>query len=281
MARIKIAKVQRNCKKCGQSFEVPPSRAKDNRGVFCSNACRGYSRISHNMQKLCAVCGTSFETNKSRRGAKYCSTHCQDIGMIKRESKICEFCGDSYERRPSRMKDKRFCSNSCASKWRYNSIPTVHKSLTEGRPSPFKGIPRADEIKLKISKANTGKPKPWQQGDKNVSKRPEVAFKKSIAVLGAKNPQWNGGTSFLPYCHKFNETLKAEIRERDGHKCQLCGETKNRRKLDVHHIHYDKPNCNPDLIALCSRCNIKANFNRDYFEGLFIKKLTERGLLLS
>ncbi len=96
---------------------------------------------------------------------------------------------------------------------------------------------------------------------------------------GEGNPRWLGGISFLPYCHKFNKQLKERIRDRDNRTCQLCGERENGRKLDVHHVHYDKEDCDPDLIALCSRCNAKANTNRDYYEGLFTKRLEIRGLL--
>ncbi len=96
-----------------------------------------------------------------------------------------------------------------------------------------------------------------------------------------KHPNWKGGLSYLPYCFKFNKELKEEIRERDNRICQLCGKTEeeNGRKLDVHHIHYDKENCYPDLITLCNSCNIKANFNRDYWINVYMKILEKRGLL--
>jgi len=57
-------------------------------------------------------------------------------------------------------------------------------------------------------------------------------------------------------------------------------EDENGQKLSVHHVHYDKENCAPDLISLCWRCNLKANTNRDYYENFFMEKLKERGLLI-
>ena len=94
---------------------------------------------------------------------------------------------------------------------------------------------------------------------------------------GANSPNWKGGLTFIPYCYKFNKQLKEKIRKRDNYKCQECGKTEleNGRKLTCHHIHYDKPNCNPDLISLCNSCNAKANFNRDYWEEHFIQKVKE------
>lgn len=96
---------------------------------------------------------------------------------------------------------------------------------------------------------------------------------------GENSPLWKGGLSFDPYCPKFNESLKEIIRERDNRTCQLCNTKENGKKLCVHHIHYDKENCAPDLISLCTRCSTKVNFNRDYYETLFIGKLKSRGLL--
>lgn len=125
-----------------------------------------------------------------------------------------------------------------------------------GESHPLYGIPRSEETKRKISKTQT------QRGVHKLE----------------KNGNWHGGLSFEPYCNKFNETLKEQIRSRDTRSCQLCGKSEpdNGRKLDVHHIHYDKENCKPDLIALCLSCNSKVNFNRDYYEELFMNKLTQK-----
>jgi hypothetical protein len=51
---------------------------------------------------------------------------------------------------------------------------------------------------------------------------------------------------------------------------EWCG-----RRFPVHHIHYDKKNCDPDLITLCASCNSKVNFDRDYWENFFMTKLKE------
>jgi 5-methylcytosine-specific restriction endonuclease McrA len=41
--------------------------------------------------------------------------------------------------------------------------------------------------------------------------------------------------------------------------------------LDVHHIDYDRKNSSEDnLITLCRQCNIRANFNRGYWEEFFL-----------
>ena len=87
-----------------------------------------------------------------------------------------------------------------------------------------------------------------------------------------ENPNWKGGLSFDPYTPKFNKQLKELIRERDNRTCQKCGipETEGKRRLDVHHIDYDKKNCLPrNLISLCNICNIQVNSNRKSWEDKF------------
>lgn len=92
-----------------------------------------------------------------------------------------------------------------------------------------------------------------------------------------KNPNWRGGLSFFPYSVDWTKTLKRSIRERDKYICQLCGASQGNREFSVHHIDYDKKNCNPrNLITLCLKCHLKTNFNRDYWKQYFkqvIKKL--------
>ena len=99
--------------------------------------------------------------------------------------------------------------------------------------------------------------------------------------VGNNSRNWKGGLSFLPYCSKFNERLKESVRERDSRKCQICGKTEeeNKKKLSVHHVHYDKENCYPDLLSTCIGCNNNMNSNRDYWESRCMKILEERGLL--
>lgn len=137
--------------------------------------------------------------------------------------------------------------------------------INTGENSPMWGKHHTEESKKKISKANKiacrGRKLTKEQIEKIVNSRrgythsEETRRKQSKSKIGDKNPSWNGGSSFYPYCPKFTKQLKEIIRERDNRTCQLCGVKENGKKLSVHHIHYDKPNCNPDLIALCISCH--------------------------
>lgn len=148
----------------------------------------------------------------------------------------------------------------------------------KGRPSPMKGRQQSDAWKKKMSEVNKGNQytKGKNLGDDNPMRKPEIR----AMFLGEKNPAWHGGISFEPYCPKFNNILKEAVRKRDNYTCQLCNTPENGRKLDVHHIHYDKENCRHlDLISLCRRCNAKVNSNREHYEQFFMNKLKERGLV--
>ena len=79
----------------------------------------------------------------------------------------------------------------------------------------------------------------------------------------------HGGTG-IPY--EFNEypeeyfKIRPKILKRDNYTCQLCNKYSN----EVHHIDYDKENCDEDnLITLCHQCNMKVNTNRNYWYAYF------------
>ncbi len=93
---------------------------------------------------------------------------------------------------------------------------------------------------------------------------------------GINSPNWRGGISKLPYAFEFNDELKEQIRKRDNYTCQHCGMTEEEhlivtgKVLHVHHIDYNKLNCdNDNLISTCLCCNSRANFNRDYWKEFY------------
>lgn len=93
-------------------------------------------------------------------------------------------------------------------------------------------------------------------------------WKKELSELytGKNNPVYIHGKSHEPYSEKWSENLKKLIRERDNYKCVVCHKKGNA----VHHIDYDKQNCNEDnLITLCKKHHAITNFNRDYWYAYF------------
>jgi len=86
-----------------------------------------------------------------------------------------------------------------------------------------------------------------------------------IEYVGEGNPNWRGGIAHIKYSKLFLEIIRYEIRNREEHKCFMCGlsEVENFRNLDVHHIDYD--NSLDNLVALCQKCHLKTNGRRFYW----------------
>lgn len=90
---------------------------------------------------------------------------------------------------------------------------------------------------------------------------------------GPKSSTWRGGISFKPYCIKFNKYIKEHVRNAFNRCCILCGknEFSNGKKLDVHHVDYNKgQGCGQRwcLVPLCHKCHTKTNHYRHHYFNL-------------
>ena len=135
----------------------------------------------------------------------------------------------------------------------YEEHPKIKEKLSTVRRKYYEEHP---EIKEKLS--IIGK-KIWED--------PEVRERRS----GENSYNWKGGISNEPYCDVWtDEEYKQDIKERDNYKCQNPGCWGNSKILCLHHINYDKKNCEPDnLITLCNSCNSRANANRVDWEPYY------------
>lgn len=128
------------------------------------------------------------------------------------------------------------------------------------------GYKHTDESKLKISLSKKGR---------KLSK--ETKNKIGLGNKGEKCHLWKGGISVYKYGIDWTDDLRDSIRKRDNFICKECGihqdELNGRlKKLDIHHIDYDKYNLNPNnLICLCRSCHAKTNINREYWINYFKK----------
>lgn len=99
-----------------------------------------------------------------------------------------------------------------------------------------------------------------------------IMARKRTELTGELASNWKGGKSFEPYCKKFDKNVKELIRSKFNNRCYICGTNKNKRKLNVHHVDYNKNTlCNGKtwgLIPLCDRHHSKTNFNRWYWFNL-------------
>lgn len=142
--------------------------------------------------------------------------HSRDLKKYSNK-KIITKCGECGKVREVRKKDYRDLCYSCSIKRK--------------------------ERGQKIGKAHIGN----HHSDKSKQKMHEVKIGK---YSGEKNPAWKGGISFEPYCILFTKEFKERVREYWDRKCVLCDKTEleNGRKLNVHHVTYNKESCCDDSI---------------------------------
>ena len=95
----------------------------------------------------------------------------------------------------------------------------------------LKQKPITDEHRRNLSKALEGR---------------ELSFehRRNLSMIkqGVSLDEWNGFVSFEPYCPKFNEKKKEEIRNRYHRTCVISGKSalQLRERLTVHHVDNNK-----------------------------------------
>jgi len=135
------------------------------------------------------------------------------------------------------------------------------KKIGEKISQKRKGVPLSEEHKKKIG-----------QGGKNKKRSEQTKFRMSQSKRGNKNPAWVNGYSALGYAYpiEWTRSLKQQIRKRDNFICCICLEYPS---TIVHHIDYDKKNCESDnLITVCRKCHSKTNNNREFWTNNLYEK---------
>lgn len=185
---------------------------------------------------------------------------------------VCPICKDRFfycSGNPG-----NYCSESCS---------TTQKNYNNGI---------SKETAIKIGLSNKGKRRTIEQkeqmkfrpqclklinGEWNPMWNPESVEKRRLGVIksgvysGKNNPNWQNGLSLQLYPRCFNNTLRVRIKTRDNYICQnpFCDNISG--SLQVHHIDHNKNNNNEkNLITLCQRCNLQANYEkRDFYVELY------------
>ena len=167
-----------------------------------------------------------------------------------------------------------------------------------GEDAPMYGIHHTKEVKQELSIINSGENNPMfgKTGENcpSYGRHPSDETRQKISdnhwdnsgenhpfygKTGDKASNWQDGISFEPYCIKFNKEFKDRVRHYFNGCCYVCGigQSELGRKLDVHHVNYDKMVCcndvKPLFVSLCQSCHSKTLKDREYWEEFFTVSL--------
>ncbi|MBC8485703.1 MAG: hypothetical protein H8D45_06650 [Bacteroidetes bacterium] len=200
--------------------------------------------------------------------------NCKNIRISRKDrcnQDLCKKCfpGIILSKRIDKEKlEKLYIIQNITSRGIAEKLNTTHRSVLNWLE--YYNIPKHD-VKWKIE--NNRYAGYWK--DKKISQ--EVRNKISITRIerevakGNKNPMWKGGISDDPYCNIWKDKeYKESIKERDGYQCMNPDCWKTSKNLRIHHIDYNKKNCDPwNLITLCVSCNVRANIKRKEWKYLY------------
>ena len=237
------------CDQCGKVIDRKKYDIEHKQHLFCSRKCYGAWRS---------------ENLSGKNSPLWTGT--------RRVDAICQQCSKAF--RPLRGDVERgygkFCSRACYTEWmRENQRGENHPCWV------------GDYIEVTCEwcgkKFTQSRYRVENQNSRFCSR--ECLGKWHSEFMSGENcPTWQGGLSFEPYGRDFNSELKEKVRTRDGRRCMMCGmlANDNGRKLDIHHIDYDKQNNDEsNLISLCMSCHRKTNNNRDAWQSMLQRVIGE------
>ena len=231
---------------------------------------------------ICQECGKSFELSPSRKNKnhKHCSIECKRKADEKKwEIITCRYCGKKKKFKKS--DNRKYCNGECWHKYQKTDeyINSIIKKATKKRLEKYNGSSwnKGIEKQQIIAKClNCGKT--FKVFKSQINEGHGKFCSRSCGTSGKFNNFYIHGNGRLKdrkkgYPPKWTPKLRKQIFQRDGGFCQICGKllVYNYEK-QVHHIDYNKKNCNPDnLILLCIHCHGKTQINRNYWMDYFLE----------
>jgi len=232
------------CRSCANknSFNIDINKNYDN------------IKIENSYTITCKKCQKEFKVPKHEKNRIFCSKKCQ-ISGIKRSKNLnitnCLICNKEF----SHYGERIVCSRECLSEY------MSEKRLNENNPSWIEN--KETNVCKRCNES-------FEYTRRNLHKGQKRVFcSLACSRNNGNNKEFiENNDNNYKYPRVFNNKLKNRIKDRDGHKCQLCSSEKN---LEIHHIDYDKKNCEDDnLITLCKKCHNITNHNRGFWLQVFI-----------
>jgi len=231
---------------------------------LCGRRTKGYSKS--NLCKSCIM--KEFYKNPKN--------HPRYIDGRSKNANYCIDCGvkiSNYQHKRCRSCSQKYICTKIERKKTFPKKGKLHPSYIDGRTNKqYYCIDCGAEITMWSGVYGSGRCRSCSY--KNMWKDEE--YRKNHT--GKNHYRYKDGLGRLPYTTKFTQKLKNKIRKRDSFICQNseCKLTeeehlkKYNKVLEIHHINYDKENCNEyNLITLCKNCNVNASNQRDYWYAYY------------
>lgn len=250
------------CPTCGRPFD-----SRRGLGVHHSAA---HDELLPNRE--CGHCSDPFHSPHEK---KYCSEECRDAAVSfegannpnyrgGRETAECEICGTAFEYYPSEKKGL-YCG-TCVEEEHWHHVPDVSG---EAHPRWSGG-----DQELECDQCGAR----FVRGQQDIASEDTLCSRDcqyawlSDAFTGDGHPNWKGGGD-ANYGKGWSRVRERAL-ERDGHRCVVCGKTREDlgRNPDVHHIvpvrtFVETPVTTErdahhlgNVVSLCIGCHRKADF---------------------
>lgn len=202
----------------------------------------------------CKFCSQPFEVSYGGRNRTYCSRSCQSKSIVRtssaKKNSKCLICNQTFEHYGERI----VCGKPCLAKY------VSQQRIGVNNPAWIS----EDKIeKTRCIKCQTE----FTYTRNGLHKNQKRKFCSLVCTRGynLKSLPYQTYKREAAYPKNFRK-IKPEILLRDKC-CQLC---QSSISLEVHHINYDKKNCDADnLITLCKRCHTLTHYQRGFWEQLF------------
>jgi len=218
------------CDGCGGDLQITPYQKRTHKKHFCDNDCHAKWK------------------SVNQRGAN-------NPVFKKRVTLTCDYCGNTFQRKRFLVNKhgKNFCNAECRNRW------STEKNVGENNPRYNGG---GIVVECAQCGASTKKNQWFIENRQNLFCSPECYAE---FITGSGSPQWKGGRT--NYGIGWTNPVKAMVRDRDNHQCQMCFryESEFKQKLCVHHLDGNSHN-NPDdlsnFISLCRSCHGKVEHSK-------------------
>jgi len=237
------------CETCGKTIETSFRELEQYDKQFCSDKCDSQYRSDNPMTQNLP------DNNKGSDHPRY----------VERHTVECDNCNSDIERVPSDISSgNNFCDSDCYHEFLRDNMQGENNPNWKGGTVSVECTQCSEELEVERRTYND-----YRKNGKNFYCSDDCrveSFRDSMS--GEEHPRYTG---YQRYYGTSWRTKKKQARQRDNHKCQECGATRDEmgQEPDVHHItpfrEFDdsqEANKLDNLVCLCKRCHAKTDNNR-------------------